>query len=787
MKKVKKCALGLVAITASLAAMTSCDRVTESKDGVIMTFTDNTGARTSYTTEDLLRNYQSSGSSLSSQFDKIFEVLVRHYYETYQENHVGDNGAKMRNLRANATKEVLTVKNNATKNANNNGTSYAEELEKLFDSENVDNIDELFEKKLYEAEKKDFNEQMTRNFGTGDDSINGYEAMRDGYYTKNGEKVTSFPASENWGIGNEGWLKGQMPYHIRHILVKLASGSDKSYTQDKIGDSTNVGETGEASKVANILLHLAGAQFNTTSGVLESVGEGSRLSFGSVARDFSDDNSNTAYGEYGIMRKNTVGSDGALVHEFQLGTYAFETLYSERESAKTDAYRLMPGLQQDATKAPSSVSDVTVIDENQKITVEANKEETVYEFFKDEGVGQIPMGAALALLDTAKTVADDGNVAVNQDSKENFYPRNIIYNKYFNKHNVCVITPNVIATNATPARDVLDKVPADGTQYRYGWLDNASKNASKTALTKLIGLFNKEGGYINNDGDVTEESLSAGEYSSQFGNLPGFGVDTTNIIKGINAGASDAHAHNVLTDSEGNVILAVRAGSGSSYQGIHFITVARSALSEYGYKAVTTSTGDTQYVDYSESEVKTDGNYTVNSASLSDYYTVYAPATGTTSSKYPTYKSTSGQDANLLTYVNYNVNSATEYSTRRDTIQTAITDYLSDLNTYEFQMLFENGNISFASNSKLESDVKNFSQTKRQSTQDDLWQTWTSNWKEYAEMIQAQNAARSYGAGTIKGTLLTELGAIGYANANNSGSYYSSLFTDGGACYYASK
>lgn len=784
MKKVKKCALGLVAIAASLAAMTGCDRVTESKSGVIMTFTDNTGARTSYTTEDLLKSYQSAGTSLSSQFDKIFEVLVRHYYETYQTNHVGDNGAKMRNLRAAATSAVLEVKNNATKNANSNGTSYAEELEKLFDSESVDNIDELFQKKLYDAELKDFNEQMTLNFGTGDDSVNGYEAMRDGSYKKDGATVTSFPASEAWGIGNEGWLKGQMPYHIRHILVKFASASDKSYTQDKIGDTTGIGETGEASKVANVILHLAGARFDTLTGILTSVDEANRLSFGRIALDFSEDGSNKDYGEYGIMKKNVVGGDTALVHEFQLGTYAFESLYNKREGSKKDAYRLMPGLQQDATTAPSSATDKTVIDENQKITIEGNEEETVYKFFQDEGVGQIPMGAALALLDTAKTVADDGETAVNKDSKENFYPRNIIYNKYFNKHNVCVITPNAIATNATPAKGVLTAEPGDETQYRYGWLDSASKAASKTALEELNKLFNKDGGYVNNTGDVTEDSLSTGVYSSQFGNLPGFGVDTTNIVSGINASSSESRAHNVLTDSEGNVVLAVRAGSGSSYQGIHFITVARSALSEYGYKTVTQSDGSVQYVDYTADEVLKDGAYTSNHASLSDYYTVYTPASGTVSSKYPTYGE---KKQNLLTYVNYNVNAQADYSSRRGTIENAITDYLSDLNTYEFQMLFENGKISFGSNTKLEQDVKNYSKTKRQSTQDDLWQTWTTNWKEYAEMIQAQNAARSYGAGTIKGTLLTELGALGYANANNSNSYYSSLFADGGACSYASK
>jgi len=784
MKKLKKCALGLVAATAAIVAMTGCDRVTESESGVIMTFTDSTGARTSYTADDLLGSYQASGSSLSSQFDKIFEVLVRHYYETYEDNHPGDNGAKMRSLKATATSDVLDVKTTATNNSNNNGTTYEEELESLFDSEGVDNIDELFEKKLYDAEKDDFSEQMNQNFGTGDSSVNGYEAMRDGYYTLNGQKITSFPESEEWGRGNEGWLKGQMPYHIRHILVKLGSASDKSYTQDKISDSTNVGETGEATKVANVILHLAGAQFNTTSGKLEAVSDANRLSFGQIALEFSDDGSSTSYGEYGIMKKNTVGSDSALVHEFQLGTYAFETLYSAREKASSDAYRLTPGLKQSATSATQED-----IDENQTVTVSGSGEQTIYDFFSNKGVGQIPLGAALALRDTAKTVSDDTNTPVWDDGKETFYPRNVIYNKYFNKHNVCVITPNAIPANATLAADVASsvQVPSSDADYRYTWLDESSQTASKTALEALNDLY-KTGadgaGYVDNSGSVTEESLSTGVYSSQFGNLPGFSIDTTNVVTGINEKiTTDANAHNVLTDSEGNVVLAVRAGSGSSYQGIHFITVARSALSEYGLKAVETSSGATQYVNYTESEVKSNGAYTVDSASLSDYYTVYTPASGTTSSKYPTCNGN-----NLSTYVNYNVNSTSEYSSRRSTVESAITSYLSDLNTYEFQSLFENGAITFAdSNGTLESDVKRYSRTKRQSTEDDLWETWTDGWKEYAEMIQAQDDARSFGAGTVEGTLLTELCAVSYGDANDTNSYYASLYNIGGACYYANK
>lgn len=760
MKKVKKCALGLVAIVAGVTALSSCDRVTASEEGVIMTYTDATGARTSYTARDLLKDYQQSGSSLSSQFDKIFEVLVRKYYATYHETHEGDNGAKLHSLEATANTEVTKVKENATKNASSNGTSYETELAKLFASEGVKNIDELYQKKFYDAQKADFTEQMNQNFGTGNSKINGYEVMRDGKLP-NGDDA--FKASEDWGKGNEGWLKEQMPYHVRHILVKLASGSDKQYTQDKIGDNTGVGEYGEATRVANIVLNLAGAQI-AENGLLAA--NSKRMSFGEIAGD-SDDGSKDNYGEYGIMNKHTVGSDSALVHEFQLGTYAFETLYSKRGNASPDAYRLMPGLKQNAESA-ANVDDKQVLSDGT----------TVYDFFENQGVGQIPMGAALALLDTAKTTTDDNKTPVNSDSKETFYPRNVIYNKYFNKHNVCVITPNVIPTNATPKSNAL--TPSGDDDYRYSWLNNDSKTAATAALSSLNGLYNSANGTVT-AGTQTEEELSKGVYSKQLGALPGFSVDTTNIVSGVNDAGTEAHAKNVLTDEEGNVVMVVRAGSGSSYQGIHFITVSRSALSEYGYKKE-----GNQYINNTKADVMNDkGEYTKNSPSLSDYYSVYVPSTTETkNTDYPTYLVDGTTSEPITSYVNFNKNSSTDFNERRTKITTAITSYLSDLNTYEFQRLFEEGKVTFTDEA-LAKSMKTFSQTKRQSTEDDLFSTWKNGWKEYAEMIEAQNETRAYGSGTLKGTLITELCAVAYGHANDSTSVYEKLFNVGGACYYA--
>ncbi len=751
MKKTK-CALGLVAFATSIMALSGCSGATASKDGVIMTYTDANGNRTSYTAEDLLKNYQSYSSSLSSEFDKIYEVLVRHYYDQDAQS------TKLASLKAEATNKVLSDKQKAEKNAANNKTSYEAEFQTYLDAAGADNVDELYQKYLYDEEKADFQNEIYNTYGTGDDSVNGYVAMKDGYYNAGGELKQAFPESKEggefvWGRGSEGWLGTQMPYHIRHILIKLAGGGDKKYAQDRIAETANEG--GETTKLTSTLFRLAGATIGADGKLTTDT---DRWTFGSIAKSFSDDEGSAKnFGEYGIMEK-TMAQD--LVHEFKLGTYAFESLYSAREKASSEAYKLMPGLEEEATSAADIDNKQTLLDSNT----------TVHDYFANfdddndgiaDGVGQIPFGAAIALYDTKKVVTDAAGNPVWNDNQDSFYPRNVIYNKYFNKHNVCVITPNVIGSN-----------------YKSALLDDTSKTAAAGILA---------GYQLSADGkSVTAEDFK-GSYSAQLGALPGFSVDTTNVLTGAD------FQHNVLTNEKGQVILAVRAGAGSSYQGIHFMTVERSALNKYGLKL-----DGNKYVEATAADLGTvtalgtvNGKavekiaYTGAATSLSDYYTPYSP----NEVDYPKYDDTKA----VNTYVNFNKTETSDWSDRVKTITGAITGFNGNLNTYYFQRLCESGAITFA-DKDLEASIKNYSVTKRQSTVDDNFETWKRNWLEYAEMLEAQQAARFDNFGTIKGELITELAAISYSQANQDvqnldvtvagTTNLAGLWKEGGACYY---
>jgi hypothetical protein len=725
MKKNKKCALGLVALFAAVMGLSACNAATATDNGAIFTYTDAQGNRVSYSAEDLLNDYQKTGSSLSTEFDKIYEVLVRHYYDTI-------GGTTLTNLKAKATADVLADKQTAQKNASSNGTTYEVEWEKILTNNSCKNIDDLYEYHLYTEEKTQFQNDIYLTFGTGDTNINGLEAMRDGEYTENGTTLQAFPFSSDWGSKNQGWLLDQMPYHTRHILLKFASAKANEFAQDKIGESTTAGEGGETTKLADVVLQLAGAKIGD-SGTLTSVDNSNRWTFGTLAKQYSDDSTSAAeYGDNGIMTK-VMSSD--LIHEYKLGVYAFDSLYNQREATSTygsaNAYLLQPGLKEEATQAND-------VDPTQALTDSGT---TVNEFFKDKGVGQIPFGAALALLDNADVIKDvNGNVV--NEGNDAFYPRNIIYNKYFNQHNVCVVTPNAIQINATSSEADASTVTAA----------NAAVNGITPASQDLI-----------------SENYH-GVYSSQFGNLPGFQINTTNVLP--------SFSHNVLTDSDGQVVLAVRGGSGTSYQGIFFITIQRSALSQYGIVA-----DGNGYKEAAVTDVKSNGVYTVNSPSINDYYTVYTP--NSTSGKYPTYTA-SGTSAAMTTFVNFNKQQSSDWTTRSGKITAAIKSFNTSLSTYQFQMLYNSGAITF-NDASLKSELENYSTTKRQSDKDDAFTTWAKGWKEYAELIEAQDQTRAQGAATMTGSLLSEVCAVGYGVPDKTTLTNPELWEKGGACYYATR
>ena len=688
--KRSNCALGLMALLTAAVGLSACDTPTADTNGNIFTYTDAAGNVVGYTALNLYDSYQTTGSTLSTEFDKVYEVLIRHYYDD------ASNATALESLKKTARKDVETDKATATDNSKTNKTTFQTEFEKILTSHKVKNVDELFDYYLFTEEKSKFESTFYSKY---------IDAMKDGSTeglaaSDVAEKMFMPGDDSSYGIGNSGWIKEQMPYVIRHILVKVAA-TDKEYTQGILTEDKTSGTdtTHQATKLATVVARLAGANLSTTGTLTPYIVN--RPDFGTLAYSLSEDTSSAvAYGETSLMTK-VMSSD--LVPEFKLGIYAYESLFNQREKATeygaANAYRLAPGLTE-------SADDLGDSDPNQKLEdgTFVSSSSLYGESYDDgvsRGIGQIPFGAAVALMKAASIETDSQNSPV-YESNSAFFPRNILFNKYFNKRNVCVITPNDVPYN-TAASDTYAGEKFNGTP------------------------------------------------SAAFAALPGFQFNTQDVLPQFTS--------NVLTDSEGQIILVARAGT-SSYQGVHFMVVQRDALSQYGLSATSNT--------ITENTVPTDGT-----ATLSQYFTTKNPDLA----GYPT----DSASKPLTTYVNYNRNNSTDYNTRSGNIVSGVKSYNGALSTYLFEKLINGidgvGKLNFK-DASFEAAMMNYCKQKRQSTKDDSFTTWTNGWKSYAEMLQAQKEARDLRDANGNGRLISEVCAIGYQ------SHSSAEWAQGGACYY---
>ena len=707
-----KLTLGLVVSLASLGALSACNEVTYA-DGVVLTYTDAAGKKTVVSAEDLFGAYQTTTGQISTDFDAIEEVLIRNYYKD------ASRADDLKALEKDAKLAVQSVKEEAETNAANNKTSYQEEFEKLLASNKVENIDELYEAKLYSLEKDKFN----KNYNS---SASRVEGMRDGQYEENGQVKKAFPYSAEYGRGNDGYLLDQLPYHIAHILVKI-SASDDNHTSAAITES-------ESRKLSDVVKFIAGANLPAGSASTK------RATFGDIAKQQSDDTGSAErYGELSVMDRKQADE---FVNEFKFGIYAYEAIFNQiNQNPELNPYAT--ALRQNPTGDPADTykltdrllfsADATYTDASKPATPEEEAslpdgEHYLANFFnKENGIGRIPYGAAVALgLDA---VAKDPNLSYKVNNGETaYYPRNVLFNKYFNNHRVAVIVPNEIAYN-------------DHNQSPLG-----------------------------TPGNYTTEDF-IGVHNDAYAELPGFQVNTKDALPADVLGQDD----NVLTNEKGQIILVARAGA-SSYQGVHFMVIERSALSAYGTTADMTGEKKVQEIPapatgttYADKDITT----------LSEYYTIYTPK----SASFPTYKVGESSVAKT-TYINQLAESEETYGSTRDTLEGRIKDYNTLSDTFRFQYLIENGSLTFNETNplvaKLKASIQNWIATKRESTYVSGVESFDKSWATFAEYLTRADEARALKEdGSQK--LISETCAIGYTSEdakNGTGDW-----AIGGACY----
>ena len=303
MKK-SKLSIGLVTSFIGALALTSCgtETVTPSKTSVVdIIGYNNETDRIEVNVDELYREYGQSKEGTTKYYNAILEALIRYEYPKLaaDESAKEPELKKFSRIKSEALDKVKAVKQTAYDNQKNNGTDYDTEWDKILESHNVENEEELRLKFVYELEKEAMTEwYFKKHFET--DEATGDAGLRQEYIGVVADEDQTTHMTSNWKqIEPETEnVDPVFPYHVIHILVKLSADAG-DYTRATISES-------EAEKLWDIVRHLVDGQYT----------------FEETAK-LSDDTSSSEYGDVELMTTRT-----SFYNEFKLGTYAFDAILS---------------------------------------------------------------------------------------------------------------------------------------------------------------------------------------------------------------------------------------------------------------------------------------------------------------------------------------------------------------------------------------------------------------------------------------------------------------------------
>lgn len=572
-----------------------------------------------------------------------------------------------------------TVDNNATNDVNNakdkadeEGTSWSDYLDGQITDDSLtteEKEQEFFLQKQYERMKTTVEEQYFENFSD--------------YQKDSNDSTADLQDEYNLLYGTNGYIQNKVPYHIRHILVQVDASQDYGFSRGHISSD-------DAHQIYQVVTALA----NGTS-------------FADTANRYTDDTGNKDSstgtlngGEY-IMDSST-----PFVNEFKLGIYTYDLLLSDNGYESDTNYQ---------TKRDNLLSP--------------NIPESVINTLTDFGVSWIPYDVILE-LEKVKDQTTANGVTVN-DNDEDYYPRNIYFNKYFQNRNVAFITNESLLSDSQLGYTKNDYSSFKGDNWKDIYMD---KRNDKVSGNTVYSDINEEGHYLTSG----VESINLDNtQKSRFQEI---------TINGV--------TKNVLCDKNGNPIMVVRNQESSS--GIHFIVIERSAFDTAGgttkddqYKA----TIEEYYAPVTPKEI--DG---INPDTQRPYWT--------TDGTFPVY-TVNGVTLPKQTYVQTEVvkpdsdvnNTVGNYSTRVSTLRTSIE---TSIDTYDtFKWLNPNYEISLndIAGQDIQSMVETYINKETRASEDTAAQSLEDSWMSYANSIVQQNRQRQY-------MLLPEVLARHFGEAN---------------------
>ena len=378
MKK-SKLSLGLISCLLSVGTLAGCDVIKSSSDGVLLSYTVD-GVKGQITADEILGDYYNDSTKYQAIYDTIYSVIARNYFSRdrgevdYHGTKVKLGEPQMTTIKRDAAEKVSDDKDTAQSNADANNTKYKKEFESILESKGVDSEEELLEKYIEELQKETFE----NNFYTYQvDTI------------KNGDTSAVKSLSDGSDLFTwTGYLNDMLPYHMSHILVKLADTSDTNYYNGTISEDNAI----------------------RLYDVISALGSGAK-SFSKIAMTYNEDpGSKDKEGDLGIMDYDT-----SFINEFKLGIYAYEQFYNG-----TDV----------------SGSRIAVSDEVKENYLSAAKE--AFGLTNATDLPTVELSVFEELKNVAKQDKDENGKPVIENATL-VYPRNIIYNKYLNRHAVFFI------------------------------------------------------------------------------------------------------------------------------------------------------------------------------------------------------------------------------------------------------------------------------------------------------------------------------------------------------------
>ncbi len=288
----------------------------------------------------------------------------------------------------------------------------------------------------------------------------------------------------NMVYGENGYIKTKLPYHVRDILIQVDA--------DAANYSTGQISSEDAEQLYNLFEALVKSDTNTNT-------------YADIAKRLTDDSASAKnYGEH------LMDLDTSFINEFKLGLYTYDALYNEELRSNQEFENLV-----------------------EKFNMPTDVEEDL----KAVGPQYIPYEAVVKLneykdVDSYKDPTTGQDLTVNEGN-QSYYPRNIIFNKYFNSHNINFI--------------VNTKVDSSDPEHEYTMTDTG---------TVVKSDLDEEGNYkLGAEAYWPEGSSEAAHFQK---------------IEGLE--------YPVLCDEKGNPIVVSRSETGNA--GIHFVVIEKSPLED---------------------------------------------------------------------------------------------------------------------------------------------------------------------------------------------------------------